>query len=173
MRIIDLSPTESLTLLTHVLALPESRHLEFKRVSGKMVNKALETICAFANSGGGNLVLGVADLKDFQGNDRLFGVEENPEAVDELQRWIFTKFQPAIASIQMSRFSCALSNGPAAGTKGHLILVTLPRSSKVHSLIGGGTYERLDAGNAPMSAIDIPSCPIAVAFAVPHPSLCQ
>jgi ATP-dependent DNA helicase RecG len=72
-----------------------------------------------------------------------------------LQRWIFTKFQPAIASIQMRRFSCALSNGPAAGTQGHLILVTVPRSSKVHSLIGGGTYERLDAGNAPMSAIDI------------------
>jgi ATP-dependent DNA helicase RecG len=155
MRIIDLTPTDSVTLLAQVLALPESRHLEFKRVSGKMVNKALETICAFANSEGGNLVLGIADLKDFQGNDRLFGIEENPEAVDELQRLISTKFQPVIASIGIRRPTCVLNNGPAAGAQGHLILVTVPRSIKVHSLIGGGTYERLDAGNTPMSAVDI------------------
>ena len=155
MRITDLTPTESETLLAQILVRSESRYLEFKRVSGKMVNKALETICAFANSEGGNLVLGIADLKDFQGNDRLFGIEENPEAVDELQRLISTKFQPAIASITMRRFSCVLNNGPAAGTVGHLILVRVPRSTRVHSLIGGGTYERLDAGNTSMSAVDI------------------
>lgn len=155
MRITDLTPLESETLLAQILMRSESRYLEFKRVSGKMVNKALETICAFANSEGGNLVLGIADLKEFQGNDRLFGIEENPEAVDELQRLIFTKFQPAIASITMRRMSCALNNGPSAGTQGHLILVTVPRSTKVHSLIGGGTYERLDAGNTPMLAVDI------------------
>lgn len=155
MRITDLTPFENETLLAQILVRPESRYLEFKRVSGKMVNKALETICAFANSEGGNLVLGIADIKEFQGNDRLFGIEENPEAVDELQRLIFIKFQPAIASITMRRMSCALNNGPFAGTQGHLILVTVPRSTKVHSLIGGGTYERLDAGNTPMSAVNI------------------
>jgi len=37
-------------MLLQVLATPESRHLETKRVSGKMVGKALETNCAFANS---------------------------------------------------------------------------------------------------------------------------
>ena len=75
MRITDLTPLESETLLAQILMRSESRYLEFKRVSGKMVNKALETICAFANSEGGNLVLGIADLKEFQGNDRLFGIE--------------------------------------------------------------------------------------------------
>lgn len=155
MRITDLTRFESETLLAQILMRSESRYLEFKRVSGKMVNKALETICAFANSEGGNLVLGIADLKEFQGNDRLFGIEENPEAVDELQRLVFTKFQPPIASITMRRMSCALNNGPYARTQGHLILVTVPRSTKVHSLIGGGTYERLDAGNTPMSAVNI------------------
>ena len=155
MRITDLTPSESDTLLTQILGRSESRHLEFKRVSGKMVSKALETLCAFANTEGGNLVLGIADLKDFQGNARLFGIEENPEAVDELQRLVFSKFQPAIANITMHRLSCALHNGPVAGTQGHLILVTVARSTKVHSLIGGGTFERLDAGNRPMSAEDI------------------
>ncbi len=155
MRVFDLTPTESETLLAKILVRSESRNLEFKRVSGKMVNKALETICAFANSEGGDLILGIADLKDFQGKDRLFGIEENPEAVDELQRLVLTKFHPAIASVTMRRLSCALHNGPVAGGQGHLILVTVPRSTKVHSLVGGGTYERLDAGNTPMSAADI------------------
>lgn len=54
----------------------ETRRLEFKRVSGKMVGKALETVCAFANTQGGTLVLGMADLKELQGTARLFGVEE-------------------------------------------------------------------------------------------------
>lgn len=155
MRITDLNPQDSSSLLSLILALPESRHLEFKRVSGKMVNKALDTICAFANSEGGSLVLGIADLKEFQGNARMFGIEENPEAVDELQSLVLTKFQPAISNITMRRLICTLHNGSAAGTQGHLILVTVPRSIKVHSLIGGGTYERLDAGNRSMSAEDI------------------
>ena len=155
MRITDLNPQDSSSLLSLILALPESRHLEFKRVSGKMVNKALDTICAFANSEGGSLVLGIADLKEFQGNARMFGIEENPEAVDELQSLVLTKFQPAISNITMRRLICTLHNGSAAGTQGHLILVTVPRSTKVHSLIGGGTYERLDAGNRSMSAEDI------------------
>jgi hypothetical protein len=42
MKIIELSPQESAALLAQILARTESRHLEFKRVSGKMVNKALE-----------------------------------------------------------------------------------------------------------------------------------
>lgn len=152
MRIIDLNSAESAALLAQVMVRSESRHLEFKRVSGKMVNKALDTICAFANSEGGNLVLGIADTKEFQGEQRLFGIEENPEAIDELQRYLLTKFQPSIASISLRRLTCDLHNGPCKGQPGHLMLVTVPRSTKVHSLVGGGTFERLDAGNAPMPA---------------------
>ena len=46
-------------LLDWVLPNRESDSLETKRVSGKMVGKALETVCAFANTNGGWLVLGV------------------------------------------------------------------------------------------------------------------
>lgn len=42
MRIIDLNPADSAALQAQVMARPESRYLEFKRVSGKMVNKALD-----------------------------------------------------------------------------------------------------------------------------------
>jgi ATP-dependent DNA helicase RecG len=45
-------------MVERILAQAESRTLEFKRVSGRMVSKALETICAMANTEGGVLVLG-------------------------------------------------------------------------------------------------------------------
>ncbi len=152
MTIIDIPTKESATLLDQVLSRPESRHLEFKRVSGKMVNKALETICAFANTEGGILVLGLADPKEHQGKERLFGVEENPEAVDELQRALGSRFQPGITGIGLRRIACALHNGSAKGQSGHLVLVSVPKSTSVHSVVNSGTFVRLDAGNGTMNA---------------------
>lgn len=42
-------------LIATLLAQPETARFESKRVSGKMVGKALETICAFANTAGGSM----------------------------------------------------------------------------------------------------------------------
>ena len=84
MELVDETPELSATLVKLLIGLAESRQREFKRVSGKMVGKALEAVCGLANAEGGMLVLGVADLKDHQGAARLFGVQENPEAEDDL-----------------------------------------------------------------------------------------
>jgi len=151
MDVTDLPPSLVGTLLPR----GESRRLEFKRVSGKMVGKALETVCAFANTQGGTLVLGMADLKEHQGPARLFGVEENPEAVDELQRKLLTEFQPAIDGLQLQRIACTLHNGPAKGLTGSVLLLQVPRSPRVHSIVNGGTYTRLDAGNRMLSAGEV------------------
>ncbi|MEZ5636294.1 MAG: ATP-binding protein [Burkholderiaceae bacterium] len=113
MNIVDIPPILANTLIKQLLPRGESRQLEFKRVSGKMVGKALETVCAFANTAGGMLVLGLADLKEFQGPARLFGVEENAEAVDELQRKLQTEFLPGIDGLKLRRISCVLNNGPS------------------------------------------------------------
>lgn len=144
--------SDSATIIKQLIGLAETRQREFKRVSGKMVGKALETVCAFANTDGGTLVLGLADLKEFKGDARLFGIEENPEAVDELQRKLLTEFLPGIDTIRLHRLPCTLLNGSAKGQAGHLLLVKVGRSSGVHSIINGNTYKRLDAGNRPMSA---------------------
>jgi len=152
---IDLSAAQAATLVAKLLASPESRSLDFKRVSGKMVQKALETICAFANTQGGTLVLGIADLKEFQGTARLFGVEENPEAVDELQRKLLTGFQPIIEGLRLQRITSPLNNGPAKGMAGTVLLLQVPRSPRVHSIVNGGTYTRLDAGNRMLSAGEV------------------
>ena len=142
-------------LVAQWLPADETRQLEFKRVSGKMVGKALETVCAFANADGGLLVLGLADLKEHKGPSRLFGVEENGEAVDELRRKLRSAFLPPLGGLQLLHLPTALHNGPAAGRAGHLLVVQVPRSAQVHSLVDGGTYTRLERGNRELSAEEI------------------
>jgi len=155
MNIVDLPAASGDALLRQLLTMAENRRLEFKRVSGKMVSKALETVCAFANTEGGLLVLGVADLKDFQGVARVFGVEENPEAVDELQRKLLTEFLPGLEGLRLQRLACRLHNGPSRDDRGHVLVLQVPRSARVHSVVDGGTYTRLDAGNRTMSAREV------------------
>lgn len=120
-----------------------------------MVGKALETICAFANTAGGILILGIADEREFSGKARLFGLEENPEAVDELLRKFRTEFHPPIDPIRTTRIPCVAHNGAAKGTLAHLLFVRIERSNAVHSIVNGGTFVRMDASNRPMNAAEI------------------
>lgn len=142
-------------VLKTIIDLGENAQQEFKRVSGKMVGKALETVCAFANSEGGILVLGVGDLKEYRGRDRLFGVEENAEAAGEFCRKLNSEFRPAIDSISVYRLDCDLHSGPAAGKRGHLLIVQVPKSPQVHSIVNSGTFTRHEATNAQLSAAEI------------------
>lgn len=141
-------------LVKYLIHADEGRKLEFKRVSGKMVGKALETICAFANAEGGHLVLGMGDLKEHQGNARLFGVEEHAEALDELDRKLRTEFLPPL-EVRRFHIECTLHNGPAKGRRGRLMVIDVPRSAHVHSLVNGGTFTRLDKSNRTLSAEEI------------------
>ena len=79
---IDLSPAQAADRINALLAAHESRTLDFKRISGKQ-GRMYEAVCAFANSEGGLLVIGIGDAKALKSGDkpqsRLFGIEENPE----------------------------------------------------------------------------------------------
>ncbi|HEY3326152.1 MAG TPA: ATP-binding protein [Novimethylophilus sp.] len=151
MPMIDFTPAQAVPRIAAMLAAHESRTLDFKRVSGKMVGKALETICAFANTEGGILALGVADEKQERGAARLYGVEENPEALDELTRKVRTQFNPPIEFISFTRLPCTMRDSKA----GHVVLVRTVKSDKVHSIVDDGTWTRLDAGNRNMAAAEI------------------
>jgi len=148
---IDLTPEQTAPRIASLLSHSESRTLDFKRVSGKMVGKALETICAFANTEGGVLALGVADEKQGKGVDRLWGLQENPEALDELIRKVRTQFHPAVEAIRFLRLPCKLRDDSA----GHIVLVQVSQSDKVHSIVDDGTWTRLTAGNREMTAAEI------------------
>ncbi len=148
---IDLTPAQAAPRIASLLVARESRTLDFKRVSGKMVGKALEAICAFANTEGGILALGMADEKQEKGIARFYGIEENPEALDELTRKVRTQFHPPIETISFVRLPCTLRDGKV----GHVVLVRTGKSDKVHSIVDDGTWTRLDAGNREMTAAEI------------------
>ena len=61
-------------LLDEILSRAEGLWFETKRVSGRMVQKALETICAFSNTEGGVLILGLEDPAKANGAERLYGL---------------------------------------------------------------------------------------------------
>lgn len=129
----------------------ESLVFENKRVSGKMVGKALETICAFANTEGGILALGMEDISKSAGRAHLIGIEENPEAVDEFQRKLRTHFVPAIEGINLTTLHVTLGNG----SSGRVVLARVPQSAKVHSIVDDGTWIRLPSSNREMSVDEI------------------
>ncbi len=150
MTFIDFTEEQAVPYIKTLFTSRESRTLDFKRVSGKMVSKALETVCAFANTEGGILVLGVADEKQEKGSARFYGVQENAEALDDLTRKVRTQFHPPIDSIRFVRLPCTLRDKSA----GHLVLVQVKKSDKVHSIVDDGTWTRLDAGNREMTATE-------------------
>ena len=129
----------------------ETKATEMKRVSGKMVTKALETICAFANTKGGLLFLGVEDPDKAKGQDRLYGIDETPVAIDELIRKLETQFLPKIEKIMGVRIPCKLRDGK----EGSVLVLIVPPSDKVHSILDDGTWMRADKSNREMSASEI------------------
>jgi ATP-dependent DNA helicase RecG len=137
--------------ITWAIHSAESEVFETKRVSGKMVGKALETVCAFANGQGGWLVLGVEDADKAKRQQRFYGVEENVEAVDELLRKLSTHLLPTVEGIKVFRVSCTLRDGSA----GALMLINVPASDKVHSILDDGTWMRGQKSNREMTAPEI------------------
>ena len=151
---IDLSPAQAADRIAKLLVTPESRTLDFKRISDKH-KKIIETVCAFANSEGGLLALGVGDAKDLRAGDkpqsRLWGVEENPEGFDDLRRLLLQRFTPALPRLHWLRMPCTLRDGKP----GHVVLLRVEKSNQVHSVVGNGTWTRMDASNRELSAAEI------------------
>jgi len=76
---------------------------------------------------------------------------ENTEAVDELRRKTVTHLLPAVDGLRWARIACTLRDGVV----GQVLLLTVPRSAKVHSILDDGTWTRLDKSNREMTAAEI------------------
>ena len=153
---IDLSPAQAADRISKLLAAIESRTLDFKRISAKLT-RIVETVCAFANTDGGIIAIGIGDAKEVKElkpgaaqSSRLFGIEENPEAFDDLQREIMKRFEPAMGGLHWVRVPCTLHNGQP----GHIVMLRVEKSEQVHSIVGDGTWTRMDASNREMSATE-------------------
>ncbi|MBK8121828.1 MAG: putative DNA binding domain-containing protein [Sulfuritalea sp.] len=117
-----------------------------------MVGKALETICAFANTEGRVLVLGVGDPATGGGSARLHGVQENPEAVDELRRKTLTQLNPAFERLHWMRLPCTAKY---RRTRRRGAVARGEERDKVHSIVDDGTWTRMSASNREMNAAEI------------------
>ena len=147
----QISPEE---LVERVLVTKESMGFEVKRVGNN--TKKIDTIVAFANTEGGILVLGVEDSAKANGRDRLYGIEENPESVDELKRLLPHRITPVVgaphcAPPQFIPIACKLRDGKP----GSIIIVVVEKSSSVHSIVDDGTLVRMDKSNRQLSASEI------------------
>jgi ATP-dependent DNA helicase RecG len=140
--------------IENILALEEGQYFEFKRAGNN--TRALESFVALANARGGTIFLGIEDPKKATGRDRLYGIQENPEAVDELQRLIRTRITPVLSPPEVEQpifveVPCTLRDGKP----GHIVSVHVNQSSAVHSLVGGTTFARFGRTNQQLSAAEI------------------
>ena len=112
-----------------------------------------EAMCAFANTDGGLLVMGIGDAKALKPGDkpqsRLFGIEENPEGFDNFRAELLARFTPAITKLHWLRVPCTLRDGQP----GQVVLLRVEKSEQVHSIVNNGTWTRMDASNW------MPPCP--------------
>ena len=150
----DISPDHAATQISALLAVAESRTLEFKRISDKHA-RLIETICAFANAEGGRVVIGIGDAKHSRPGakpeSRLFGTEENQEAFDDFCKLVRQRFAPPLDGLSWELLPCTLHDGQP----GHIAVLQVVKSSQVHSIVGGGTWTRGTASNVQLSASEI------------------
>lgn len=145
------SPIVDDELLDQLLDLPESSHFECKRVKEKL-SGIIEAVVAFANSDGGIIALGFEDPDKAKGRDRLYGVQENPTGWDEVRRLIQTRItEPHLIPYTNVEIACELRDG----TKGSVIILQIRKSATVHSVVGDGTWVRLDKSNKELTAPEI------------------
>ena len=143
-------PPKDDVLIERLLAQQESLTFECKRV-GK-VDRLLESVVAFANTEGGVIALGFEDPDKANGRDRVYGIQDHPDHWDELQRKLRSRItEPDHLIRSHQEIGCTLRNGQ----HGSIILLRIPKSSRVHSIVDGGTFERLTKGNRQLSATAI------------------
>lgn len=94
-----------------LLDIEEGQRFEVKRIVGDKLTRALESVVAFANTEGGFLVLGIEDPDRASGRDRVYGIDEKPQNIDELRRLISSRITPPIQQPNFSLIGCTLRNG--------------------------------------------------------------
>ena len=128
------TPPHDDALVDQLLTYDEEYRLDCKRLAGKLAS-ALETVVAFANSDGGVLLLGLEDPRKAKGRARVYGVEESPMGLDELRRSVETRITPELPGVSWRSLGCTLRDGQS----GSIVVVSVPKSLKVHSIVGDGT----------------------------------
>lgn len=114
-------------------------------------SKVLETIVAFANAEGGTLVLGLEDPDKALREKRLVGISENLDNVSDIINLIPKEISPALPKVKELRIPIINIHG----NKDELFVLSIERSTDVHSLRRGDTYLRRGRHNNKLTAQEI------------------
>lgn len=138
-------------LIGDFLEFAESFTFDCKRLGDKLT-KILDTIVAFANSDGGTIAVGLEDPDKGRGRDRIYGIQENPMQWDEVRRLIPARItEPNLLPWRSIEVGCTLRDG----SRGSVGLLRIEKSTRIHSIVGNGTFRRLDRSNQPRTAPEI------------------
>jgi len=149
----DQEPDYGAEIIDMLLGMSEDEYLDFKRVGN--VKSILKTACALANSEGGAIILGVSDAGQETGTDRFYGLDENPEAIGEIQRGFQEGITPPLGSPdsqlpEILEIPCRLRDG----TTGKVAAYWIPKSDTVHSY-NNATYIRAGSQSRQIGAQEI------------------
>jgi len=114
-------------------------------------SKILETICAFANSEGGDIALGLEDPGKTSRDKRVLGIVDNEDKVSEILNMVEKEFEPPLSDIRVSEIEVTNS----VGVKDKVILLRVQKGRDVHSLKKGDTFIRRGNQNHKIGAQEI------------------
>lgn len=114
--------------------------------------KLLETLCAFLNSEGGILVVGLEDHGKAKGKDRIFGISENEDNVSEFLKLWRNEFEPPVERF-VSYYEEPVTN--KTGKEDKLIIIKVSKSNDIHSLKNGDTFARRGSQNCKIGSSEI------------------
>lgn len=136
-----------------LLRFSESEMHDFKRIGN--VSNVVKTASAMANGEGGIIVLGLGDQKHGVGEGRLFGIEENPEALGEIKRDFVNLIFPSLAPPETEAPSYnEIKVQKSDGSVITLVLVWISKSNTIHSY-NNATYIRSGSQNRQIGAQEI------------------
>lgn len=113
--------------------------------------KILETICAFANSDGGTILIGLEDPEKASRDKRLIGIAEAEDNVSEIINSITKDFAPPLRPVDIQEI-------PIVNVKGEqdkLIILRILKGQDVHSLKKGDTFVRTGRMNHKIGSEEI------------------
>ena len=113
--------------------------------------KIAETICAFANSDGGTIVVGLEDPDKVSRDKRLIGISEAEDNVSEILNMVNKEFEPPLQSVNATNIEIVNTTGALD----KLVLIHVTKSKNVHSLKKGDTFIRTGRQNHKIGAQEI------------------
>lgn len=128
----------------------EWQTFECKRAAIKP-SKLLETVVAFANTDGGFIVVGLEDPSRAKLEERLFGINENPDNVSEFLKLIEKEIDPPLRL--WNKFELKITN--IKKVEDILLVINIRKSNDVHSLKSGDTFVRRGRQNVKIGSTEI------------------